>query len=365
MFEAGIIGIALMTHIIPCAQDNSRGAAFLAVTDFSQFTRTQGISPEEIVLTSPPLDAPIEWHELIVSWNVQGKEETFLKMEARPLFPERETKYYILGLWSPSGKPFPRESVNGQSDADGEVKTDILVLNQPARRLQIRLTLRGGETAVRQLRFIGLSFWDKRAERSVLPPNRAAWGKTLEVPQRSQLSYEGGRGWCSPTTVSMVLAYWAKQLKRPELDKEVPEVAAGVHDPQWQGTGNWPFNTAFAGSFSGMRAYVTRLTDVSELEDWIKAGVPVILSVSYRLLKGKESGSEGHLVICVGFTRQGDVVVNDPWAKLEEGETVRKTFPRKNLIEGWGASNNTVYLIYPDSITPPKDRFGHWSSPTR
>lgn len=365
MFGAGIIGIALVAHVIPFAEDSSRGAAFLAVTDFSQFTRTQGISPEEIVLTSPPIEAPIEWHELIVSWNVQGKEETFLKMEARPLFPERETKYYILGLWSPSGKPFPRESVNGQSDSDGEVKTDILVLNQPARRLQIQLTLRGGETAVRQLRFIGLSFWDKRTERSVLPPNRAAWGKTLEVPQRSQLSYEGGRGWCSPTAVSMVLAYWAKQLKRPELDKEVPEVAAGVHDPQWQGTGNWPFNTAFAGSFSGMRAYVTRLTDVSELEDWIKAGVPVILSVSYRLLKGKESGSEGHLVICVGFTRQGDIVVNDPWAKLEEGETVRKTFPRKNLIEGWGASNNTVYLIYPDSITPPKDRFGHWSSPTR
>jgi len=361
MIRAGIIGILAAVQMASLAEDNLRGAVFLPITDFSQFTRTQGASTEAVVLNSPVIDVPIEWHELIVSWNVEALPDTFLKVEARPIYSARETKYYTLGLWSPSGKTFPRESVNGQGDADGDVKTDILVLKQPARRLQLRLTLNGGETAVKQLRFIGLSFWNRQAERPALEPNQAAWGKTIEVPQRSQLAYEGGRGWCSPTAVSMVLAYWSQRLKRPELDKDVPEVATGVHDPQWPGTGNWPFNTAFAGTFSGMRAFVTRLTDVSELEDWIAAGVPVILSVSYRLLKGKESGSEGHLVVCVGFTKGGDVVVNDPWAKLEEGEKVRKTFPRKNLIEGWGASSNTVYLIYPDSIAPPKDRFGHWS----
>jgi hypothetical protein len=34
-----------------------------------------------------------------------------------------------------------------------------------------------------------------------------------------------------------------------------------------------------AGSYAGMRAYVTRLSDLSEVEDWIAAGLPVGLSL--------------------------------------------------------------------------------------
>ena len=81
----------------------------------------------------------------------------------------------------------------------------------------------------------------------------------LPVPTRSQLDYAGGGAWCSPTSVSMVLSYWSMQLGRSDLNRDVPEVAAAVYDPGWPGTGNWSFNTAYAGSFPGMRAYVTRL----------------------------------------------------------------------------------------------------------
>jgi hypothetical protein len=66
--------------------------------------------------------------------------------------------------------------------------------------------------------------------------------------------------------------------------------------------------------------------------------------------------------MCVGFTETGDVILNDPWAKLDQGEKVRKTFPRQNLIAGWGNSRNTVYLIHPETMTPPVDRFGHWDT---
>jgi hypothetical protein len=110
-----------------------------------------------------------------------------------------------------------------------------------------------------------------------------------------------------------------------------------------------------------MRAYIARFSDVSELEDWIAAGIPVVCSVSYRLLKGLEKPeASGHIVVCVGFTKEGDVIMNDPWAHLEKGEKVRKTFLRKDLIAGWGHSHNTVYLIYPEGAKLPADRFGHW-----
>ena len=65
-----------------------------------------------------------------------------------------------------------------------------------------------------------------------------------------------------------------------------PEVAAGVSDHGFKFlTGNWTFNTAFAGTLPGMRAYVI-FSDISELEDWIAAGIPVHhLGARYDLLR--------------------------------------------------------------------------------
>ena len=161
----------------------------------------------------------------------------------------------------------------------------------------------------------------------------------------------------------MVLSYWAKALHRPELDVAVPDVAKAIYDPNWPGTGNWPFNTAFAGRFDGMLAYVSRLDDLAELEEWIKAGIPVAISAPLDLLNGRpHKPGSGHLLVCVGFTEQGDVVVNDPFAHLEKGETVRKIYPRENVATSWATSHRTVYLIYPVSAKIPANRYGHWET---
>jgi hypothetical protein len=143
------------------------------------------------------------------------------------------------------------------------------------------------------------------------------------------------------------------------LDRDVPEIVKEIYDSKWHGAGNWPFNMAYAGAFSGMRAYVTRFSDISELEDWIATGLPVGLSVCYDRLRGKGPGPNGHFVVCVGFTKEGDVIINDPGTS----KNVRKTFPRENLIYAWANSHNAVYLIYPEDSSLPVDRFGHWDSP--
>jgi hypothetical protein len=209
------------------------------------------------------------------------------------------------------------------------------------------------------LGFLGLCLTDTKAAPPVLASNRAAWGKTIPVPERSQMAYSNGIVLCSPATVSMIMGFWARTLKRPELDPDVPAVAKAVYDPVWQGTGNWPFNTAYAGSYPGMRAYVTRFTDLAELEDWIARGLPVGLSVCLNRLRGRPGPPSGHLVACVGFTKDGDPIINDPGTS----RNVRKAVPRKNVISAWACSKNAVYLIYPEDATLPEDRFGHWDSP--
>jgi hypothetical protein len=284
---------AIMRTSLP-ASTAGTGRHLIAVQDFSGWMQTDGGSSGEIVLISPEMETPILWNELVVSWNVDAPVDTTVKIEARALYEDRATKYYVLGLWSPDDSRRPRESVNGQKDADGDVKTDTLALNCPTAKAQVQVTLGGPDEKTRPtLKLLTISFLDTEIKNPPRKPNRAAWGKALPVPERSQLAYDGGRGWCSPACTSMALAYWAKKLNRPELDRDVPEVAKGVYDKNWPGTGNWPFNTAFAGALPGMRAYVTRLGDVSELEEWIAAGVPVILSVSYALLKGKPTPEAG------------------------------------------------------------------------
>jgi hypothetical protein len=314
---------------------------FVSFEKFSRFSKSPGDIPGETVLTSPEIAPPNAWDELVVSWNVPAG--VSLKVEARGVYRDRATKFYTLGLWSHDPSKHPRESVRGQADADGDVRTDTLVLKQPAAKAQLRLNLNGAPLGKSPMpKFIGLSFCDSRIIDVPLSSSRAVWGKTLPVPERVQSGYDGPGGWCSPASLSMVLAYWSAELHRPELDRSVPEVAAGVNDPVYGGTGNWPFNTAYAGAFRGMRAYVTRLDDVQELEQWIAAGVPVILSVSSYLTNDRHDGPDnGHLIVCIGFTENGDMVANDPGVSVKRGERVRRVYPPRapkvTVTRGWAS----------------------------
>jgi hypothetical protein len=325
-----------------------RCTRFIACTDFTAFTKTAGSDPRQIVLVSSEIAAGLDWNELVVSWNAPPT--TALRVEARALGAGWSSGYYNLGLWSLNPERHPRTSVKGQKDHYGSVHTDTLVLTRPANRVQLRLTLTSlAEQVEPSLKFLGLSFLDSSRPPSSRPPNRRAWGKTIPVPAKGQLDYAGGDDWCSPTSVSMVLAHWARVRGRSDWNVDVPEAARQIHDPAWGGTGNWCFNAALAGSLPGMRACVTRCRDLTEVEDWTRRGFPVVLSVSFNLLNGRrQGGGPGHLVVCVGFTDKGDVVINDPWAPPKEGRGVRRVYPRPDVLTAWQHSHNTVYLIYPE-----------------
>lgn len=336
----------------------ARGGQFIGFDHFSAFESSRGSRLGEVVLTSTVIDARINWDELVASWNAEVPDDTYLKVEVRALYIEGPTKYYTMGLWSSNPARYPRESVPDQKDEDGDVSTDTLILKRPAKRLQVRVTLGGELPEQPKLKFVGLCLTDTKASPTALPPDRAVWGRVIPVPERSQMAYPNGKVLCSPTTVSMLMSYWSHELKRPDLDHDVPDIVKAIYDAKWKGTGNWPFNTAYAGSYRGMRAYVTRMSDLSEVEEWIAAGVPVGLSVCSDRLHHRGPGPNGHLIACVGFTADGDVVVNDPGTS----HNVRRVYPRKDIIYAWAYSKNTVYMIYPKDWEIPKDRFGHWDS---
>jgi uncharacterized protein YvpB len=343
-----VAGCSSKPPVVPPARLSC--CAFVELTNFSSFTR-QGQGAESETLLSPIIVAPIPFTELILSWNVDLPEESGLRVEAQVISGSHRTRFYNLGSWSQESAACPRQSMRNQRDADGDVRTDTLVLRQPASTLQLRLTLFPDKAgAFPPLKLLGFSF--AGAERtnclaSVAPGS--AWGRELPVTELSQLSYPDGREWCSPTCVSMVLNYWAQTLRREDLKVEVPTVAHAIHDPNWPGTGNWPFNTAYAGQFAGMKAYVRRFNDLAEIEPWIKARVPIILSISSDALHGRAlDRNNGHLVVCAGFTSDGNVVICNPWADLAAGQQVRRIYDRARVVRAWASSRNTAYVIHPE-----------------
>ena len=65
---------------------------------------------------------------------------------------------------------------------------------------------------------------------SLADGNPAYWSHELAVPECSQMVYpDGGTVWCSPTSVSMVLAYW--QQETGPCEPRVRATVAGVFDP--------------------------------------------------------------------------------------------------------------------------------------
>ena len=79
-------------------------------------------------------------------------------------------------------------------------------------------------------------------------------------------------------------------------------------DAAYDGTGNWPFNTAYAAHF-GLDAFVTRLRSLHEAELFLAAGIPLVASIAAGPgeLDGflLPQGTAGHLVVIVGFTDAG------------------------------------------------------------
>ena len=150
----------------------------------------------------------------------------------------------------------------------------------------------------------------------------------------------------------MVLAYYGISpaptgITPGHVDAVVDHTAKMVYDHGYDGTGNWAFNTAYAATLVGGDSYVTRMSGLREAEDYIAAGVPLVVSVAfgrYQLAGAPIPASNGHLLVVVGFEADGDVVVNDP-AGATNAE-VRRVYDRAQFERIWiSASGGTAYVI--------------------
>jgi hypothetical protein len=299
--------------------------------------------------TGPVVEA--SFREAVPSWQADTPPGTWIEVELRARLDEGWTDWAKLGRWHTGDAPVARGSVGGQSIVD----VDTLVLEAAASALQARATLEATEPdRTPRLRGLGVALSNGVDRAGAAPPLGLA--SDLPVPTRSQMVFpDGGRVWCSPTSLSMVMAYWAERVGEPSWDVAVPAVVRGVLDQTRGIAGNWPFNTAFAAAH-GLRARVLRLASLAEVEPWTDAGVPVIASIRFRAgeLAGAPISSAlgGHLLVVRGFTPGGDVLANDPAAWTDRG--VPRRYARTPFERVWlNGSNGLVYLVHPPDWSVP------------
>ena len=315
-------------------------------TRYGAWSRADGrlrrASDEVSVWTSPWCAPGFTFTELVASWSATTPRGTWLEVAAQA---RGSRAWHELGQWSSGTRPTRRTSITG----DPEVDTDVWRPRDGADGYRLRVRLHG--TPPPDLHRIGavVSAGAWRGPTSA-PLRRRE--RVLDVPRLSQMTYAevGGRGWCSPSSVAMVLSH-AGTLP-PTTD--IPSAARQVHDPAWTGTGNWSFNTAWAAREAG-NAFVTRLRDLRDAERFVDAGIPLVASVAYppgSLTRAPTHGTAGHLVVVRGFSEAGDVVTNDPGAPTDR--SVRRTYDRGEFERAWlGSSGGTVYVIHRDDQPLP------------
>ena len=216
--------------------------------------------------------------EVVPSWAASTPRHTLIQVEVRGTgLRGRRTSWDNLGRWAGSDATFRRTSLGSQRDDRAHVATDTWLANGggfPSWQLRLTLLRRVGTSSTPRVDVAG-------AMGSALPHARrvraskpgTARGRILAVPRYSQMIHRGeyprygggGEAWCSPTSTAMVLRYYRKLpprrsyawVRKSYTDRVVDHVARMTFDHGYDGTGNWPFNTAYAASRTG-HAFVTR-----------------------------------------------------------------------------------------------------------
>ena len=323
--------------------------------------------------------------QAVASWIATTPAGTWVQIEFQARTADaRETKWYVLGRWAYGDGDFHRTSLSGQGNADGFVAIDTFVAAKKASyaAYRVRLTLlrRAGTTATPTVDRVSVVVSDMRNVAWNAPSATTMTSDVvLSVPEYSQEIHigdypqfdNGGEAWCSPTSTSMILGYWNRLTSAADyqyvLDEHpghpepwVDHAARYVYDYNYEGAGNWPYNVAYAGRF-GLTGAVTQLRSLAEAEQFIKAGVPLVISIAFG--SGKLDGfpfksTNGHLLVIAGFEADGDVVANDP-AALTDAE-VQRTYDRAQFEKAWQeATGGIVYLIHPVGHALPPSA-GNW-----
>ena len=310
---------------------------------------------------------------LIPSWSITTPGGTWARIDVRVRNGSAVGSWDTVARWAGSTSRVKRSSYPAQGDDLARLSTDTVIANagQSFDQYQVRVMLYRpkGSSSTPSLHAVNASAATFTSRSAATSATTMTATVDLPVPRSSQMIHKGhfpqwgggGEAWCSPTSTSMVMRYFSKGPKKSaysswskRAESFVDHAARYTYDHQYKGTGNWPFNTAYAAGYS-LDTYVTRLDSLQDAEAYIRAGIPLVASVAFgrgELTGSPISSTPGHLMVVRGFTASGQVIANDPAAA--GSSTVRRIYSRAQFEKAWlNGSGGVVYVIRPTSVPLP------------
>ena len=323
---------------------------------------------------SPWVTPGFDLTRLIASWSAATPGDSWVEIRVRGRNSSgRTSSWDVLGRWTSGDRHLERRTVSGQDDDLARVNVDTWeTAGLKSYQLRVTLARRSGASYTPAVDAAGAMASRLPAGVGATSKPGPARGTTLNVPRYSQMTHTGhyprwgggGQAWCSPTSTSMVLAYYGALpgpkayawVGRRHPSPWVDHAARMTYDYDYDGAGNWPFNTAYAARY-GLEGFVTRLRGLDEAEHFIAADIPLVVSVSFKQseLTGAGYGTDGHLMVIRGFTADGDVIANDPASGLvADNAAVRRIYDRTEFENVWvPRSGGAVYVIHPFDVPLP------------
>jgi hypothetical protein len=324
------------------------------------------------IWTSPWKSTGFDAKSLVPSWSIDSPGGSWARIDVRVRSGSTIGSWDSVGRWALSASWIVRSSESSQTDDLAKLATDTVVANSgktfDAWQIRVQLLRPHGSTVKPTLYAVNgtaASYLTTSASTSTTTMTAT---KELAVPKSSQMIHKGefpkwgggGEAWCSPTSTAMVMRYFGKGPTKAAYtwskytDSFVDHAARYTFDIHYDGTGNWPFNTAYAAHYS-LDTFVTRLTNLRDAETFIKAGIPLVASIAFSkggLAGAPISSTPGHLLVITGFTADGRVIANDPAAA--SNSSVRRIYSRAQFEKAWlGGSGGVVYVIHPTSKPLP------------
>lgn len=303
--------------------------------------------PRAGIWTSSEQDADFPFTEMIASWNAECPAETGVRFfeRVRDAKSHQWSGWLYTGYW---GNPSPIERVIRFSG--GWVDEDTLKLKEPADGWQIQAKLESFDTDVKVnpvIRRISVVYEGKTtaekakraAAKSGIPDMPKNWAVDIPVPFRAQgdtpLALRSQT--CSPTSVSMVMAFWGKSYPTAEN-------AVAIWDKENELFGNWNRAVARAGSV-GLDAWVTQFANLDQARAVLASGQPIIASIRFKrgqFPSGIFPVSAGHLIVLRGVTPEGDIICNDPASRKYGANVVYKA---ADIDRVWIQVGGAGYII--------------------
>lgn len=298
-------------------------------------------------VTSEPLHYGFGFDTAVASWNADCPSGTWVKVEVQvsPDAGNTWSAWYEMAMWGdPALVGKDKRESKVKADSLGKVNEDTLELKEKATRLRYRVVLHSERPEVTPVvPLVAIAVVDKTTDLKPDDTPGPAWGKEIAADFRSQVVENADIAWriCGPTSTGMALTAHGIRLPSAEVARAAWDNLNGIY-------GNWPFLAAagsdlmrrnsselpsLPGKAKVCQAYVQWLPDWKAVENEILNGNPCVISIDFgkdELKGGPLTETDGHLILVRGFTKEGNVICNDPASRTEAGGRV--VYDRRELL---------------------------------